>query len=214
MIDYDSFSHCHLTILNIFFRYFRGSERVKKVVNLDHQNYYLPVQQTILQPANGVTVGSPLAPLLADLCMNWIINEIKQIRPQRTLFYRYVEDCFALFSSQKEILKFYQQLNMIHPNVQFTYKASDNHQMLFLDVWINNIKGILKLSTYQKPTSTALYINWQSFVTFCYKLDLFKTMLRRGYNICNSFSLIHEDFHGISSIFKQNGYPLWCIDKK
>ena len=28
MIDYDSFSHCHLT--DIFFRYFRGSKRVKQ----------------------------------------------------------------------------------------------------------------------------------------------------------------------------------------
>ena len=52
---------------------------------------------------NGVAMGSPLAPLLADLCMNWIIDQTKQIRPQPTLFYRYVDDCFALFSSQKEI---------------------------------------------------------------------------------------------------------------
>ena len=104
-------------------------------------------------------MGSPLAPLLADLCMNWIIDQTKQIRPQPTLFYRYVDDCFALFSSQKEILKFHQQLNMIHPNIQFTCKAAENHQMPFLDVWIDNSEGILKLSTFRKPTNTGLYIN-------------------------------------------------------
>ena len=32
MIDYDNFSHCHLT--DIFFRYFRGSERVYLFMHL------------------------------------------------------------------------------------------------------------------------------------------------------------------------------------
>ena len=113
---------------------------------------------------NGIAMGSPLAPLLADLCMNWIIDQTKQIRPQPALFYRYVDDCFALFSNQKEVLNFYQLLKMIYPNIQFTYEAAENHQMFFLDVWIDSTEGILKLSTYRKPTNTGLYINWQSFV--------------------------------------------------
>ena len=90
-------------------------------------------KQYYKQP-NDVAMGSPLAPLLAVLCMNWIIDQIKQIQQQHFLFYRYVDDCFALFSSFKNIFKFYQQLNMVHPNIQFTYKAVENHQMPFLDV--------------------------------------------------------------------------------
>ena len=74
-------------------------------------------------------MGPPLAPLLADLCINWIIDQTKQIRPEPSLFYKYLDDYFVLFSSQKEILKFYQQLNMIHPNIQFTYEAAENLQM-------------------------------------------------------------------------------------
>ena len=69
---------------------------------LDYQNYYHPVQQAILQ-TNGVAMGSSLAPLLADLYMNWIIDQTKQIRPQPTLFYRYVDDYFSLFSRQENI---------------------------------------------------------------------------------------------------------------
>ena len=151
---------------------------------------------------NGVAMVSPLAPLLVNLCMNWIIDQTKQIRPQPTLFHRYVDDRFALFSSQNKILKFYQQLNMIHPNIQFTYEAAENHQMPFLDVWIDNTEGILKLSTYRKPSNTGLYINRQSFIPSCHKLNLVKTLLRSAYSICNSNSLIHEGFQGISSILK------------
>ena len=91
---------------------------------------------------------------------------------------------------------------MIHPKIQFTCKAAENHQMHFLDVWKDNIKEILKLSTYRKPTNTGLYINSQSFVPSRYKLNLVKTLLHRTHSICNSYSLIHEDFQGISSILK------------
>ena len=162
---------------------------------------------------NGVAMGSPLAPLFAGLCMNWIIDQTKQIRPQPTLFFRYLDECFALFSSQKEILKFYLQPSMIHPNIQFTCEAAENHQMPFLDVWIHNTEGISKLSTFRKPTNTGLYINWQSFVPSRYKFSLVKTVLHRAYSICNSYSLIHEDFQGTSSILKGNGYALWYIEK-
>ena len=86
--------------------------------------------------------------------------------------------------------------------------------MPFLDVCIDNTEGILKLSTYRKPTNTGIYINWQSFVPSRYKLNLVKTLLQRAYSICNSYSLIHEDFQGISSILKRNGYPLCYIEKQ
>ena len=103
---------------------------------------------------------------------------------------------------------------MIHPNIRFTYEAAENHQMPFLDVWIDNTEGIFKLSTYRKPTNTGLYINWQSFVPSRYQLNLVKTLLHRAYSICNSHSLIHQDFQSISSILKRNGYSLRYIDKQ
>ena len=41
MIDYDSFSHCHLT--DNFFRYFRGSKRVKftTISRSLHNSYFI-----------------------------------------------------------------------------------------------------------------------------------------------------------------------------
>ena len=39
MIDYDSFSHCHLT--DIFFRYFRASKRVKTPVFFETKTTFI-----------------------------------------------------------------------------------------------------------------------------------------------------------------------------
>ena len=83
------------------------------------------------------------------------------------------------------------------------YEAAENHQMPFLDVWIDNSEGVLKLYTHRKPTNIGLSINWQSFVPSHYKLNLVKTLLLyRAYSVCNLYSLIHEDFQGLSFILK------------
>jgi len=48
----------------------------------------------------GIPMGSPIAPLLANVCINWLINESKKFDTQPQLFYRYVDDCFAVFFNQ------------------------------------------------------------------------------------------------------------------
>ena len=78
--------------------------------------------------------------------MNWIVDQTKKINPQPIQFYRYLDDWFALFSNQDDILNCYQQLHKIHVDIQFTYEIVKDHQMPFLDVWIDNGDDKLKLS--------------------------------------------------------------------
>jgi len=41
-----------------------------------------------------------------------------------------------------------------------------------------------------------------------------QSLLRRSYEICNSYQLIHKEFQNIESCFLSNGYPDWFIDKQ
>ena len=74
--------------------------------------------------------------------------------------------------------------------MQFTYEIAKDHQMSFLDVWIDSSSN----KFYRKPTNTGRYMNWQSFVPLRYKLNLIKSLLHRAYVICNSYNLIRKDF--------------------
>ena len=150
---------------------------------------------------NGAAMGSPFAPLLSDVCMNWLIDQSQKIETQPMQLYRYVDDCFATFEKRAHITEFYKHLNSIHPNIQFTYELAQNNQLAFLDVWISNQDGKPAIKTYRKPTHTGLYIKWQSFVPLKYKINLVRNLLHRAYKICNSYSLIHE----ISKLFP----PCW-----
>ena len=51
--------------------------------------------------------------------MNWIVDQIKKINLQPIQFYKFVHDCFALFSNQHNIFSFYLQPNKIHVDIQF-----------------------------------------------------------------------------------------------
>ena len=55
---------------------------------------------------------------------------------------------------------------------------------------------------------------WQSFVPLKYKINLVRNLLHRAYKICNSYSLIHEDFKIISTMLEKNGYPTGFLNQQ
>ena len=73
---------------------------------------------------DGVSMGSPLAPVLANLFMGhhekiWLEN----FDNSKVLFYRrYVDDTFCLFNSEHDALSFFNFLNKQHPNITFSMK--------------------------------------------------------------------------------------------
>ena len=69
---------------------------------------------------DGVAMGSPLVPALANLFMShyetkWLQNE----KASDVLHYkRYVDDIFCLFKTENEVKKIYSFVNCQHPNIK------------------------------------------------------------------------------------------------
>ena len=105
---------------------------------------------------DGVAMGSPIAPAFANIFMNWVIKKTTEFSIQPLMFYRYVDDCFAVFPNRVSALKFHHDLNTIHKDVKFTYELEHNKQLAFLDVGLDNSTGSIELSVHRKPTHTGL----------------------------------------------------------
>ena len=87
----------------------------------------------------GVAMGSPLAPVLANLFMGhhekrWLENYNSGIEFYR----RYVDDTFALFNTEQDALSFFSYINSQHPNIKLTMEREKNHKLPFLDVLLDN----------------------------------------------------------------------------
>jgi len=86
---------------------------------------------------DGVAMGSPLAPVLANLFMGhhekvWLESFVSS----EVLFYRrYVDDTFCLFHSVSEAELFFHYLNSQHKNIRFTMEKESEHKLAFLDVF-------------------------------------------------------------------------------
>ena len=52
-------------------------------------------------------MGSLIAPTFADIFMNWIIEKMTEFSLQPFMFYRYIDNCFAVFPNRVSALKFH-----------------------------------------------------------------------------------------------------------
>ena len=79
---------------------------------------------------DGVAMGSPLGPVLANLFMchfdeKWVLNN--NVRP--SVWFRYVDDTFTLFDNKvnkNTATQFLHYLNNCHANIKFTVEFEEN----------------------------------------------------------------------------------------
>ena len=165
---------------------------------------------------DGVAMGSPLAPVLANIFMGfheskWL-NEYNLNKPK--FYLRYVDDILAAFDNEQDSLNLKKFLNNKDRNIKFTIEKQINHSIAFLDVFISGINNQnLTLQTYHKSTYTGLLLNFKSFTSFSYKTSVIKCLINRLLKICNNWNSFHNDIENIKSNLIKNAYPPFLIDK-
>ena len=138
-------------------------------------------------------MGGSLSCLIADGLMNHLVEKALSRTPSNhkpAMFYRYVDDCFAIFHSLDFIKIFCNSLNEIHSNIKFTSENQNYKCINFLDVLVDNSSTTIATSTFCKPTNTGLYSKWSSFVSRRYKHTLVDFLLNCAYKICSSHESI------------------------
>jgi len=168
------------------------------------------------QQIDGVAMGSPLGPTLANMFMSyhediWLDNCPEQFRP--VYYRRYIDDIIVLFKHESHLSQFKEYLNSQHQNIKFTSEKEEGDIMPFLDVLIKRENGSFTTSVYRKQTFSGVYTNFNSFLDKSYKLGLVFTLLHRSYVICSSYTSFHLEICKLKDILLKNAYPLFIIDK-
>ena len=167
------------------------------------------------QQIDGVAMGSPLGPTLANifLCFyeqDWLSSCPSDFKP---VFYkRYVDDMFLLFNSLDQVDSFKAYMNTRHTNMKFTSELEVDNVLPFLDIKVIRDGDSFITSVYRKPTFSGVYTNFESFLPDMYKTGLIRTLLFRLYTICSNWGLIHSEIQHLKNIMKCNAYPDKFID--
>ena len=168
----------------------------------------------IFDQVDGVAMGSPLGPTLANLFMGYYEQKwLESDHGRHFKFYRrYVDDIFCLFENEHQAQTFLDFLNIQHPNLKFTIEKEHVKQLPFLDV-LNTRSDRLTTTVYRKSTFTGLLQNYNSFVPFTYKKGLIKTLVDRTFRLNNTWVGFHLDLEKLKVILQKNEYPPKLIDK-
>ena len=187
----------------------------KQLLNLTTKSSCFLFNGNYFCQIDGVAMGSPLGPTLANLFLChyesiWLDACPRQFRP--VYYKRYVDDVFMLFNDQKDVLKFLRYMNSRHQSIEFSKVEETEGSIAFLDVNLVKTQGKFVTSIYRKETFSNVYSNYLSFIPREYKRGLLNTLLYRGYAISSSYTIFHAEIQKLKEILVKNAFPLFFID--
>ena len=193
-----------------------SKEDLRQLLTLATTESFILFNNEYYQQTDGVAMGSPLGPTLANIFLGyneriWLEQCPPEIKPE--YFRRYVDDIFLLFKDVNSISKFKDYMNKQHKNMNFTSEYEVENSIPFLDVHVVRNNCTFFTSVYRKPTFSGVYTNYNSFLPTIYKSGLVSTLLYRCYQICTSWTQINVEIKTIKSFMLKNGYPENMLDR-
>ena len=165
---------------------------------------------------DGVAMGSPLGPVLANIFMCYLEETIfsQHSSSCRPVYYkRYVDDTFILFRNKASAEIFLDYANSLHPNINFTIEHETNNCLPFLDVLITRRDSNFSTSVFRKKTYTGLGSNFYSSCFLNFKLNSILTLLHRAYAVSSDWISFHNEVELLRDFFKNNCYPTFLFNK-
>ena len=182
-----------------------------ELMNMATSSVEFSFNNIMYKQIDGISMGSPLGPALANIFVGFYEQQLFQTTNKPTVYYRYVDDTFAIFKLESDCDKFLSSLNSLHPALHFTFEKEANQSLPFLDVFIEKSGNNFLTSIYRKPTFTGQYLRWDSFGPTKRKTNLIGTLVHRALKICSK-SKLQQELDQIRAILLNNGYPEYIIN--
>ena len=187
----------------------------KELLSLATKESYFIFNGQLYKQVDGVAMGSPLGPTLANTFLvhfekNWLQDCPSDFKPH---YYRYVDGIFFLFTSPKHLEAFRNFLNGRHANMSFTTEHEKQNIISFLDTEVIREYKTFTTSVYRKPTFNGVYIHFDCFLPSTYKFGTVYTLAYRCFRICSSWTKLHNELVCLNETFLKNGYPEDFINK-
>ncbi|KAJ4425918.1 hypothetical protein ANN_27544 [Periplaneta americana] len=138
------------------------------------------------EQTDGVAMGSPLSPMVANFYMeSFEDTTLKATTRRPECWFRYVDDTFVVWRHGEPALRdFLNHLNGVHKQIQFTMELESDGRLPFLDVLVHRKPdGTLGHSVYRKPTHTDRYLHKSSNHHPGQKRAMMKTLIERAQKI-------------------------------
>ncbi|XP_072041441.1 uncharacterized protein [Amphiura filiformis] len=190
-------------------------DQIVELVSICLNTTYFSYQGKFYKQQHGVAMGSPVSPIVVNLCMESFEQQALQSYPgvKPRLWLRFVDDTFVSIE-RTELEGFFQHINKLDDNIKFTQESCKDDTLAFLDCLISvKNDGSLTSNVYRKPTHTDHYLQFGSHHPLIHKLGVIRTLQYRADTIISENELIPEEKDHIKESLKNCGYPNWAFLK-
>ena len=159
----------------------------------------------IYKQVHGCAMGSPVSPVVANLCMEEIEESaISNSSVPPKIWKRHVDDSFCIIGKDN-VSAFHDTLNSIDTNISFTIETECNGKISFLDTLVSCRNGVIVVDVYRKPTHTDRYLDFDSHHNSQHKISTASTLLHRALNLPNSSEGKNRELNYVHSALETNG---------
>lgn len=167
------------------------------------------------EQTDGLPMGSPLSPLLADIFLDYIeCKALNNYHEKPLIWIRYVDDIFLIWNFGKDSLAtFHNYLNKQHPKIEFTLELMCNNSLPFLDVHVKKVNNHIETSVYRKPFSVTTIPHNRSSHPLSQKMSSFYTLIYRALHICSNETYLNSELDFLKLVALDRGFNPNVVDK-
>lgn len=182
------------------------SSEIIKAVEIIMTNTYFQFNNSHYKQHWGLPMGSPLAPVCADLAMQDLETHcLNQLNFTIPFFHRYVDDILTCVPTDK-IQLVIDTFNAYHPRLNFTHEIESDGKIPFLDLLVIRKGNNLIYDWYRKPTFSGRLLNFHSHHPMHQKIAIILNLVDRVYNLSDK-QFFNGNLLFAKHILRINGYP-------
>ncbi|MEM7163798.1 MAG: reverse transcriptase domain-containing protein, partial [Bacteroidota bacterium] len=180
---------------------------LKELISACTKDQLFQFNGTLYEQIDGVAMGSPLGPLLANVFMCHLEQRLEDNSTFPKFYKRYVDDTVAIVKDESAARAFLNELNNVHDSISFTMELQKNDKLPFLGMLLTKNCQQIATKVHRKQTDKGMLTHFNSHVDQRYKTGLLKTMVNRASKLCSSEVLFNAECEKIKSIFRNLKYP-------
>ena len=166
---------------------------------------YFGMGSDIYRQEEGLAMGSPLSPVLANIYMEYFEEmALGSTSLKPSMWLRYVDDTFILWPHQEDVQILLDHVNSIWPSIQFTMEKEQDNKLPFLDILVTRTKQGFRSSS---ATFTGQYLNFNSHHPYMVKKGIVCCLQHRAKTISSDTDAYQDEMISLRHNLHHNNYP-------
>jgi len=185
-----------------------SGEGIKEALRAIWKNSYCVIGDRLVRIKEGLSIGSKLSPVLAEIVMNEWEKKVRLKGGDKLVFFsRYVDDCLGIWKGTKRQLeKFVKEIEDREKGIELELEVEKDDTIVFLDMRIKKKEGKIYTEWYQKSCASGNYCHARSDVDYSTKRNFIRNMEERIRQVSSEKEKAEEGITVFHEQLRRNGY--------